>query len=179
MLRFAPEGSGKKPTVVTVSTPRSNSIEPEPKEGLDDIRNWNQSAHGVNAERLRNCIVYHLDYVQNSWYADKLTPAALGREGFVTKLDADTPLGWTPATANVKRIKPLPVDYAEWAITGPGINQPLRGWDSGRQKMDNTKRAWYGKGWENQPDPIDAERLEQLFTRYQAGLGINTVGNDD
>ena len=131
MLRFAPEGSGKKPTVVTASSPRSNSIESEPKEELNGIRNWNQSAHGVSAKRLRNCIAYHLDFVENSWYADKLTPAALGREGFVTKLDADTPLGWTPATANVKRIKPLPRNRAEWMMLGPGVNTPREGWTSG------------------------------------------------
>ena len=43
--------------------------------------------------------------------------------------------------------------------------------------MDKIKIGWYGKGGENQPDP-EGINIEELFSRYQAGLGINTVGTN-
>lgn len=68
---------------------------------LPDIREWSEDAFGVSAERLRNCIVYVLDYRKDDWYRrDGVTPTSMSREKFVRKLNADTPPGWTPAAAN-------------------------------------------------------------------------------
>ena len=43
--------------------------------------------------------------------------------------------------------------------------------------MDKIKIGWYGNSGENQPDP-EGINIEELFSRYKAGLGINTVGTN-
>jgi hypothetical protein len=62
-------------------------------------------------------------------------------------------------------VRPLPRDIAKWLMTGPGVNQPLDGWTSARQKMDSVKRGWYGKGGEQQADP-DGLDIEALFAEH-------------
>lgn len=86
---------------------------PAPPE-LGDIREWNQDAFGVSAERLRNCLVYHLDHAKEPWFRNSgITVASMGREKFVTKLNANTPPGWTPASVTLTASKPAIVRTPE------------------------------------------------------------------
>ncbi len=52
-----------------------------------------------------------------------------------------------------KHLRPLSRDVASWLMLGPGVNQPLDGWTSARQKLDSIKFAWYGKDHANFDDP--------------------------
>jgi hypothetical protein len=70
---------------------------------LNDIREWpdSESRFGISGQRIRNCIIYQLDVLKSPWYSDKAFPTInkLDSEGYVNKLNADTPVGWTPASA--------------------------------------------------------------------------------
>jgi len=76
----------------------------EPKPELADIRDWSEDRFGIPGSRLRNCILFQLDYNKNDWYRQNPpTMASMEREKFVTKLDKDTPVGWTPENHNQKK----------------------------------------------------------------------------
>jgi hypothetical protein len=82
-------------------TPTPHAATPQtsvaPTEGLTDIRQWNTQAFGVSAERLRNCLTFVLDFYENDYYRkNPPTVASMGREKFVTMLNENTPVGWTP-----------------------------------------------------------------------------------
>jgi hypothetical protein len=75
-----------------------------PTEGLTDIRQWNKTVPGISAERLRNCLSYVLDTDENGHYfssndyyrRNPPTIASMGRKKFITMLNENTPVGWTP-----------------------------------------------------------------------------------
>jgi hypothetical protein len=69
--------------------------------------------------------------------------------------------------------KPIDRDAARWSMLGPGVNQPLNGWVSARQKLDAYKSAMldYRPGWQTIEDPISLELAEELFASYQAAEG--------
>lgn len=80
---------------------------PLPQIELDDIRDWQEDKFGISGERLRNCIVYQLDFSRNDWYrtAAEITISKMNSQKFVSKLDADTPPKWTPERATAKANK--------------------------------------------------------------------------
>jgi hypothetical protein len=79
---------------------KTNSV---PVSELTNIRDWDTPTLGFSAERLRNCLVYVLDYRKDPYYRDNPpTIASMENETFVRKLNKDTPLGWTPDIAQVK-----------------------------------------------------------------------------
>jgi hypothetical protein len=85
-----------------------------PTDGLTDIRQWNTQAFGVPAERLRNCLIYVLDFYENDYYCkNPPTVASMGREKFITMLNENTPVGWTPETHGVRKSKPKPAGKPE------------------------------------------------------------------
>lgn len=73
---------------------------------LNDIREWpdSEDRFGISGTRIRDCIIYQLDAMKSPWYSDKAFPtiSKLNSAGYVTKLDADTPAGWTPQTAHAE-----------------------------------------------------------------------------
>ena len=75
-----------------------------PSPDLADIRDWNEYRFGISGERLQNCILYQLDHSTNDWYRKKaeITLSKMNKEGFVAKLNADTPLGWTPESVSAR-----------------------------------------------------------------------------
>jgi hypothetical protein len=79
-----------------------------------DPRHWNRDVAGITAERIRHCVAYQLDSKKNKWYLSNLTTAALGRDAFIAKLDADTPQGWTPDKAKPTTETILPPDLTFW-----------------------------------------------------------------
>lgn len=87
---------------VQTSTPATTSA---PVSNLKDIRDWSEERFGVSGERLRNCIIYQLDHSPNDWYRTQavITPRKMESEKFVLKLDADTPVGWTPTSAELTK----------------------------------------------------------------------------
>lgn len=96
-------GQPAKPNSAGQSIPHEESTATKP---IEDIREWNESIDGVSAERLRNCILFQLDYTENlkskQFYRSSLTPAYLrrvrkdiGMSG-AKHLDESTPIGWTP-----------------------------------------------------------------------------------
>ncbi len=90
------------PGQVRLATP-APQVAAAPRQELADIREWSHDRFGVSGTRLRNCILFHLDHNKNDWYRQNPpTMASMEREKFVTKLDKDTPVGWTPETHNQK-----------------------------------------------------------------------------
>lgn len=68
---------------------------------ITDLRLWNEVIDGIPAERIRNCIIFQLDYKKDHWYRDNLTERYLRRMlklGITgaRKLHEDTPPGWAP-----------------------------------------------------------------------------------
>lgn len=161
------------PPASSVSQAMTNVTAP-PRRGLTNIQDWSEERFNIPGERLRNCIIYQLEYAKGDWYRENpITVASMGREKFVIKLDADTPVGWTPEKGLVskkKSVRPLPNDIASWLMLGSGVNAPIQGFTSARKKLDEIKCAWYGDGWSSQPDPdID---YEGLFVEYERKRGI-------
>jgi hypothetical protein len=73
------------------------AIPATPVKLLGDIRDWDEEKFGIPAERLRNCIVYQLDYAKDDYFRkSELTPASMARSKFITLLNDNTPAGWTP-----------------------------------------------------------------------------------
>lgn len=98
-----------------VSEVRSQVLPPTPammttavtseSEELDDIRKWNEPVDGISAERIRNCIIFQLDYKKSKFYREALTEGFIRRtlKSGITgarKLHEDTPPGWTPPATN-------------------------------------------------------------------------------
>jgi hypothetical protein len=168
----APAAKAVKPRAEKAENP---VVSPKSTGGMGDIREWDEERFGVSAERLRNCIVYQLDHSDDDWFDGKITRSSMNREGFVRKLDEDTPVGWTPDYRG--RVLPMPLLLAEKLMKGPGVNEPVEGWTSAKQKWGAIKRSWYGAGWEAQPDPDIP--LDSYFSFYQDNLGISKVyGNE-
>lgn len=70
---------------------------------LSDIRTWNEDRFGLSADRIRNCLIYHLDYNPSDWLRkDPPTVASMGRKNFIRALDKNTPPGWTPEKHRLK-----------------------------------------------------------------------------
>lgn len=66
---------------------------------LEDIRDWDEDRFNIPAERLRNCIVYQLDYAKDGYFRkSEITPASMDREKFIALLHGNTPPGWSPET---------------------------------------------------------------------------------
>lgn len=76
-----------------------------PTSVLANIRDWSEDRFDISGARLRNCIAYQLDHSPNDWYrkSAEITLSKMEKKGFVTKLDADTPLGWSAESANAKK----------------------------------------------------------------------------
>ena len=75
--------------------------------GLDDIRDWHETKFGVSGERLRNCIIYHLDYSDREYFRkEPITPASMNRIKFVNLLNENTPIGWTPEKHRTYKRRP-------------------------------------------------------------------------
>jgi hypothetical protein len=103
-------------SVPVTPTPHAATLQTSvaPTEGLTDIRLWNTPAFGVSAERLRNCLIYVLDFYENDYYCkNPPTVASMGREKFITMLNENTPVGWTPETHGVRKSKPKPAGKPE------------------------------------------------------------------
>jgi hypothetical protein len=81
------------------------TVPPMPKPALANIRDWSEDRFGISGARLRNCILYQLDHSTNDWYRKdaEITLSKMEKRRFVTKLDADTPLGWSAESANAKK----------------------------------------------------------------------------
>ena len=74
---------------------------------LGDIRDWDEEKSGIPAERLRNCIVYQLDYAKDDYFRkSEITPASMERSKFITLLNDNTPAGWTPEKNSTYTRKP-------------------------------------------------------------------------
>ena len=141
-----------------------------------------------DASLVKKILVYHFQMKPSDYWSTRVISAIALSSSIDTMYDQmmqDVGEDWNPdeirtysKKAVVAASKPLPLNIAEWMMLGPGVNTPLEGWKTAREKMDKIKIAWYGKGGETQPDPMEDEHLEQLFTRYQAGLGINLVGTN-
>ncbi len=90
------ENHTQSPVQPEYKSPVQPENKPIPAAAPTDIRDWAEDRFGIPAPRLRACIAYQLDHVKNDWYRANLSAAALGREAFVKKLDADTPAEWAP-----------------------------------------------------------------------------------
>jgi DNA replication protein DnaC len=160
-----PEPRKKKATSATAkaseSTP-SGQVE-ETLDDLTDMRNWplDEDRNGLSGERLRNCILYCLDYADNEFLNGlDITKGSMESPKFISLIDSRTPPGWTPEKhekkskrGRLKKIKPLDFQLAQWLMNGPGPNAPLAGWESWEDKRDAIKTYWYGPGGVGQPDP--------------------------
>jgi hypothetical protein len=122
-------------------------------ENVSDNPKYNSVAIQSKAKDKFATFFKHYEYRLTAW--KRMVTSA-------QKVAAATARVTTPA-------RPLPRDIAAWLMTGPGVNQPVKGWESARQKLDEIKIAWYGtKVWKDQPDPdID---FEELFASYQQKL---------
>lgn len=73
----------------------------QPRELLD-LRDWDYDFDGIPAERIRNSIMYHLDYKKDKWVRDNMTEHLMKRMHsklgitWAKKLHQDTPPGWVP-----------------------------------------------------------------------------------
>ena len=84
----------------TPSVKKSLTLPQEKSNEIQDLRDWNEDVDGIPAERIRNCIIYQLDYRKNKYYKDVLTVGfikrSLGKTGVTgaRRLHEDTPPGW-------------------------------------------------------------------------------------
>jgi hypothetical protein len=87
---------GPNPVAVSNSSVPKTIINNSPSatKPMLDIRDWDEDVDGINGERLRNCIIFQLDFKKDDWYKYRLTPAYVRAKA--KKLDDDTPPGWTP-----------------------------------------------------------------------------------
>jgi len=93
------------------SKPRSPADGQEKKaddfSDFKDIREWDEDKFNIPAERLKNCIIYQLDYSKDLWYRQTgISLASMDKENFVKKLDRETPPGWTPESHGKPKPKP-------------------------------------------------------------------------
>jgi hypothetical protein len=109
------------PPVPKQSSSRCEATNPEPASPSTgsaikpasplNIRDWpeTEDRFGISGTRLRNCIRYQLDVTSEGWYRDKAYPTVtkLNSEKYVTKLNADTPAGWTSIDVEQESIHPL------------------------------------------------------------------------
>jgi hypothetical protein len=130
-LKKNPRGTKEFKAVSTVDssvlppTITGSVVVPESME-LDNIRNWREEVDGISAERLRNCIIYQLDYAKNSFYRTALTVGYLKRvrrDIGVTgarRLHEDTPPGWMPPEKDplIKTVT-MKIDDEAVEITSP------------------------------------------------------------
>jgi hypothetical protein len=95
------EASPTEPAVTSTGTAV------KPTRPLNDIREWpcGEDRFGISGQRIRNCIIYQLDVLKSPWYLDKAYPTVskLNSEVYVTKLNADTPAGWTPEKTDAEK----------------------------------------------------------------------------
>lgn len=78
-----------------------------PVKQLGDIRDWDEDRFGIPADRLRNCIIYQLDYAKDDYFRkSEITPASMERSKFITVLNDNTPAGWTPEKHKTYTHKP-------------------------------------------------------------------------
>ncbi len=88
-------------------------VPPPATEEFSDPRQWCRDAFGISAERIRDCVAFHLDERKNPWYLANLNSGSLTREKFVKKLNADTPKGWKPGSGNSKNAD-LTTEFESW-----------------------------------------------------------------
>jgi hypothetical protein len=62
-----------------------------------DPRQWNCDVAGISAARIRSCVKYQLDHKRNRWYIANISEKTLSKDGFVKKLNDDTPSDWSPS----------------------------------------------------------------------------------
>jgi len=83
--QYSPEKSA-----ASTAVPSSQKKTPH----LSGIRNWTQSVRGINAERIRNCIIYLLDVKKDPWYLNNCNNRAFVERN-ADKMDAQTPEDYT------------------------------------------------------------------------------------
>jgi hypothetical protein len=98
----------------------------QPKELLD-LRDWDYDFDGIPAERIRNCIMYHLDHKKDKWVRDNMTEHLMKRMHsklgitWARKLHQDTPPGWVPPERNpLIKIVAMKIDDDAIEVTMPG-----------------------------------------------------------
>jgi hypothetical protein len=79
-----------------------------------DPREWNRDVAGISADRIRNCVKCQLDHNRNRWYSANISVATLAKEGFVRKLNADTPPDWSPDNSNSSTQTTLSPELDVW-----------------------------------------------------------------
>lgn len=87
-----------KITVVTdikpVAEQGSKSVAKKEAPKVTGLRDWAEQIGYVSAERMKNCIIFQLDFGKNPWWVDKINTKGRGflrNEKMAAKLDADTP----------------------------------------------------------------------------------------
>jgi hypothetical protein len=73
-------------------------------------------------------------------------------------------------------VKPLPVDQTTWLMLGPGVNEPLHGFTSCREKLNAIKWMWYGRDFASYPDPVG--EWEEMFKQYRRDFDIAKTERD-
>ncbi len=134
-------------------------------ENTDDNPKFNSVEYLAQSRDPMNTLVKFAPGLYKVWQSRKRSEAAKK----APKVKPFT--GWTQQQ----------IDITHWMMTGPGMNQPLKGWTSAREKLDATKSGLldYRPGWQDIPDPITMERAEELFAHYQAELKNYKLGAYD
>lgn len=105
-------------------------------ENVSDKPQFNSVAYLAKAKDPMATFVKHSQNLLRLWQGNRRAAKAEAR-----------------ATVRLENIDPLPVDLVHWMMTGQGVNTPLNGWQSARQKLDSIRCSWYGKDYANYPDP--------------------------
>ena len=117
---FTPSVTETKAMAVPVAVIPNPATPALPVKLLGDIRDWNEEKFGIPADRLRNCIIYQLDYAKDDYFRkSEITPASMERSKFITLLNDNTPAGWTPEkhqtyTRKPKAAAPAPAEPSKY-----------------------------------------------------------------
>lgn len=90
------DGNGKSKAVADANSGDSPASGDTAATAPFDPRQWNRDVAGVPATRIRNCVKCQLDHLRNPWYIANISETTLAKEGFVRKLNEDTPSDWSP-----------------------------------------------------------------------------------
>src|SRR5271157_6062002 len=86
-----------EPIIATPETKPVVAAAPKEKKPVQKtllgIRNWTESIGGVSADRMRDCIIYHLDYSKDKWWCPKINSGKgflKSGEGKIARLLSDS-----------------------------------------------------------------------------------------